>query len=479
MKKINYVILLLFIVGNVFAQGKKFETVIKMKTEHEYSQRIENALEPFIGKTVVVTKLTLEYPTLLKNIITEFENRLDDENAKITKSKAAIMSKDLKKEDIDETRIIKKDIIIYVDKMLSAKQLIFVRTNVSNWFRLKSIDKLDIVKALVIPETENLLKGDFQQENVTEQSSSSSTNKVYLFLAFLLFALIVVYILMFNSGMSKLALARHNVTVTGFDKLIGAFANMSLGSPGKGGSGGGEQEIKSTDALSVRLLQDKRNPNRGNFDFHFLERLSFDSLYNIIITESLENAAFILSSLSKNYTASFFEEYADKIHNITAHMLTKIIKTKNEVEKLRKKVFDKFLKLLENEPFLVDGAEEIIHIINKLSVKKSNELFEQIKKLDSTVAKDIRERIFLQEDIDKLNENQLEFIVLAIDHDLLARFISISDKGLSEKFYNNMTDRNKNIIKEDLDMFEEFSPKEREEILDRMLREIRKVLKFI
>ena len=124
MKKINYVILLLLLVVNIFAQNKKYETVIKMQTEHEYSQRIEKALEPFIGKTVVVTKLTLEYPTLLKNIITEYENRLDETDAKITKSKAAIMSKDLIKEDIDETRIIKKNVVIYVDKTLVQNRLV-------------------------------------------------------------------------------------------------------------------------------------------------------------------------------------------------------------------------------------------------------------------------------------------------------------------------------------------------------------------
>lgn len=476
MKKINYVILLLIIIGNLFAKEKKFETVIKMKTEHEYSQRIEKALEPFIGKTVVVTKLTLEYPTLLKNIITEYDSRLDNEDAKITKSKAAIMSKDLKKEDIDETRIIKKDIIVYVDKTLTAKQVSFVRTNVSNWFRFKSNDNLDIVRALVIPETVNQEKKDFQQENVGEQAVSSSTNRIYVFLAILLLILVIVYLIFFNIGMNKLALARHNVVITGFDKLISAFANMH--GVGGSGSGKGEQEIKSAEAIPVRILRDKRK-SRKSFDFHFLERLSVDSFYNILITESLEDAAFILSSLSKNYVAKFFEKYADKVHNITGHMLTNITKTKHEVEDLRKKVFDKFLKLLENEPFAVDGTDEIVEVINNLSAKKSDEMFKQVEKLNPQISKSIREKIFLQEDINKLSDTKLEYIIIAVDHDLIAKFISISDPELTEKFYKNMTGRNKDIIKEDLNMFDEFSPKEKEAILNEMLFKIRKVLNFI
>jgi len=278
--------------------------------------------------------------------------------------------------------------------------------------------------------------------------------------------------------MNKLAQARHNVVITGFDKLIGAFSNAQGGGGVKGGSGGGQQEIKSNEAIPVRILRDKRK-SRTSFDFRFLERLSIDSIYNIVITESLEDAAFIISSLSKNYAAKFFEKYSDKVHSITSHMLTNISKTKHEVEALRKKVFDKFLKLLENEPFAVNGIDEVVIVINNLSAKKSDEMFKEIEKLNPTVAKSIRERIFLQEDIEKLSDTRLEYIVIAADHNLLAKFISIASVGLTEKFYKNMTERNKNIVIEDLEMFDEFSEKEKEQILNDMLFKIRQVLNFI
>ncbi len=479
MKKIILIFLLFIFVISLVAQQNKYETVMKMRTEKEYARRIEEMLEPFIGKNVVVAKLTLKYPTLLKSIIAQFENPVDDSNGKITKSKAAIMSKNEIKEEVDEARIVKKDITIYVDKQLDDKMIKFIESNVKKWFNFSSKDKLKVIKKLDLTQNniENLGAFSTSEQRSTEEETSSSNNKFSLFLAIIFIILGIVFIIIFSAGLKRIATARHNVNVTGFDKLISAFANMSLG----GTKSSGEQSLNADKPLPVRLLREKRSGNRTSFDFHFLERLSVDSFYNILITLSLEDAAFILGSVSKEYSAKFLEKYSDKVHNILAHLLKEIVKSKHEIEALRKKVFDKFLKVLENEPFAIKGDEEIVHIINNLSVRKSEELFEEIKKMNPPLSEKIRDKILLLDDIKSFTDDKFEFIILSTDHDLLAQFIYVvqEDHELVEKFFKNMTARGKNIIKEDIEMMDDLTSQEKEIVKDKFIMQVRKVLRYL
>ncbi len=479
MKKFILFSLLFVFVVSLFAQSNKYETVIKMKTEKEYATRLEKMLEPFIGKNVVVAKLTLKYPTLLKSIIAQFENPVEESDSKITKSKAAIMAKNEIKEEVDETRIVRKDITIYVDNQLDEKTLKFIKSSVTKWLGLTSKDRLKIIKKLDLSqdETENISSVAMANQENTQQNKNSINPKLLLFLAIVFIVLGIAFIFIFNSGFNKIVKARHNVNVTGFDKLISAFANMSLG----GVKSQGEQSLNANKPVPVRLLREKRSGNRTSFDFHFLERLSIDSFYNILITLSLEDAAFILGSVSKEYSAKFLEKYSDKIHNILAHLLKEIVKSKHEIEALRKKVFEKFLKVLENEPFSVRGDKEIVHIINNLSEKKSEEVFEQVKKMNPPLAESIRDKIFLLSDLENLSDDKIEYIILSTDHDLLAEFIYViqDNQELVKKFFANMTERGKSIIKEDIDMMDEMSESEKEKVKDKFLMQVRKVLRYL
>ena len=481
MKKIIFVSLFLFFVMMSFAQSKKYDTVIKMQTEREYSKRIEEMLEPFIGKNVVVTKLTLKYPTLLKSIIAQFENPVEESDARITKSKAAIMSKNEIKEEVDETRIVRKDVTIYVDKQLDSKQIQFVKDSVKRWFNFTPKDKLKIIKKLDLTQDNNQEIGSENQKDLLKQeadATNSNNNKFLMFLMALAVVLLVAFLFIFNSGLKRIATARHNVNVTGFDKLISAFANMSLGGAQSSSS---EKGISADKPLPVRLLREKRGAGRTSFDFHFLERLSIDSFYNILITLSLEDAAFIIGSVSKEYSAKFLEKYSDKIQNILAHLLKEIVKSKHEIEALRKKVFEKFLKVLENEAFSVDGAKEITHIINNLSVQKTIEVFNEVKKINPPLSEKIRKNILFLDDIKDFSDEKIEFLVLSIDHDLISEFLYVmqDDRDLVEKFFRNMTDRSKSIIKEDIEMMDEMTESEKQVVKDKFLYKVRKILKYI
>lgn len=476
-KRLYYLLLFLLLFFNLLNSQSQEETILKINAEQQLSRRIEETLKPFIGKSIAVVNLELEYANILEKLDLGLGEKPKFKEGEVSRTRAALLSKKYDEEERVNTIVKKKEVILYVDKTLSDDKINFVRMNVLEWFNFGNDDVIQVRRTLTIPKEE-------EQEQISEKSESQApviinkTNKAYLFLGIVLIIIILVNILVFRSSINKLANSRSKVDVTGFDKLIRIYGGMT-----KGGAGGGTQkgalsgEFKKP--VPIRIVQETDKDKRDEtLDFSFLEELSLDGFHQLINTEKKENIGFVLSHLNKEFVQKYFEKYSEQTRGIIQVMLKSHTKSKAETDKLRYRLKEKFDDYLKKESLTYEGDKRLVDIINGLSAKKSKALFNQIKNLDSATFKKIKNKVLLLEDLENLEDEAIEQIIVESDHDLLVEFLAAIDDKIKSKFMGNMTYRAKSIIKEDLDLIDEMTNQEKSDIIDEMLINIRKILNY-
>jgi len=96
------------------------------------------------------------------------------------------------------------------------------------------------------------------------------------------------------------------------------------------------------------------------------------------------------------------------------------------------------------------GAKHTADILNHLQSVKSENVMRRIEDRDSVIAGKIRENLFTFYDLIKLSDRALQIILREIQPDRLAPALRLSDEPLREKFFQNVSARTVEIIKEEL-----------------------------
>ncbi len=443
MKKL-FVILMFVTV--VLAQS--IETVTELQMEKELAERIENMLFPVVGKTIVDVDISLQYPS--DGLIPYGIELNKDESLPglpVSKSRG-ILPNNIDGQPTLPTQITSKKIVIYTDELLELDKEKFIRVNVVNWTHINDAD-LTIQKTLSLTE---IIQEPF------------NFRPFYLVIAlFLLLTLIFIFV--FNSKIKKLSEAMRTVNISGFDKAIRIIGNLQNQNANN----------KSTDILGkgpipIKIMDKKEEEDNS---FNFLESLSINDFLQLV---EKKNLAFVLTLLSADFTNNFFVEIKEDSSSIIKEMLSISGKTKDDISKLRNNLFKKYLEFIEKKKFAVDGKDTLIGIINKLPVNKADEMFAKLRKIDKKIAIEIREKIFLFEDILKLKNEMISQIISSVNRNLLVSFLASTDASTKAIFMDNMPNRLQSIIQEDLEVFATLEKTEKERSVNLMFSEIRNIL---
>ncbi|MBT6993878.1 MAG: hypothetical protein HN952_02875 [Candidatus Cloacimonetes bacterium] len=429
--------------------GQSTETVTELQMEKGLAERIENMLFPIVGKTIVDVNLTLLYPS--EGLIPfgmELNRNESLPGLPVAKSKGILPNKIDGKPTLP-TQITAKKIVVYVDKLMETKKIEFIKENVTNWARIDATD-------LTIKKTLSMKNENFD---------SISWQPLYAIVAiFLLLALI--FIFMFNSKIKQLSESMRAINISGFDKAIRIMGNLQTQTAEKK-----SEKFFEKGPLPIKIVESNKEEDSS---FNFLESLSTQDFVQLIDKKEI---AFILTILSNDFTNKFFVEFKDDSSFILDEMLSVSQKTKDEVAKLRNKLFQKYLEFMENKQLSFGGKDAIVNIINELPSAKAKEMLAKVQKTNSKIATEIRAKIFLLDDVLTLEKEKINQIIDIVDRNFLVSFLACVDKSAREVFLQNMTSRTRAIIQEDVDVIGVLDDASREHSINLMLTEIRKILR--
>ncbi len=464
MKK-YFIICILFLFIALSAQEFEIETVKEIEAERELSEWIETMLFPIIGETIVITNLTLEYPASRLEVYgSTLDKRKSLPGLPIAKSKS-VMSTMIDDQETYPTIIVKKEITIYMKKDIDESLENFIRQNVAFWMHInpEKGDRLEIKSIM-----------EFHSGIASEKEEKKISGSVYLILGIILLLFFLLSLFILRSGMGKITSSLQNINVTGFEKALRVKGDLHSESATSAQSA--SSMMSSPDKpLQIRVVEDTKD---DPMDISFLEELSLNNFYKLIKDEKPADIAFILSNLSVGFAQNFLNNYKGDSKNILKSMLSENIKPKKEIEKLKKNLLGKFAVILEDEKLSFNGKDRLIEVINTLPNESCKKILAQINTINTETGKKIREKVFLLTDIVKLQENEIENIMLNVPHDLIVSFLLSVESEIKYKLLNSVTTRIASILKEDMEFAGQLSEEEQEKVRFEMLLNIRKILNY-
>jgi flagellar motor switch protein FliG len=98
------------------------------------------------------------------------------------------------------------------------------------------------------------------------------------------------------------------------------------------------------------------------------------------------------------------------------------------------------------------GIEAAAEILNQLDQKTESVIFEKIESVREELADEIRQKMFVFQDLVHLDDRSIRALLKEISNDELILALKTAPEDLSEKIFNNVSQRAAEMMKEDMEV---------------------------
>ena len=205
------------------------------------------------------------------------------------------------------------------------------------------------------------------------------------------------------------------------------------------------------------LLEETMLSESGKVVFEELKKMDAKFIAKLIEKEHPQIIAIILSQLPPMKAAEVIQ-YLPKRLGVT-NVREEVIKRLAQLEKISMKTLKIVTEALEEELASIGAGKEqtlsgldiAAEIVNNLPKEVSQELLEEIRKENPSLADSIEERMFKFEDIVKLDSRAIIEILKAVDKNDLLLALKGAPREILDKFLSNMSKRAAQMFLEDLE----------------------------
>nr|WP_240739259.1 flagellar motor switch protein FliG [Marinitoga lauensis] len=230
---------------------------------------------------------------------------------------------------------------------------------------------------------------------------------------------------------------------------------------------GPEQAIKIIENL-VTNLQVK--------PFDFLKRIDIAQITNVLQNEHPQTVALVLCYLPPAAAAQVIAGLPEDLQvDVIKRISIMDRATPDVVKEVESRMKDR-LSSFAAQPFSqVGGIETTAEIMNNIDRTVSKNIFDRLSESDPKLSEEIRKKMFVFEDILKLDDRTIQRILREVD----TRDLTLSLKGASEdlknKILTNMSQRASQMIQEELEFMGPVRLKDVDEAQQRIVAIIRKL----
>jgi len=238
--------------------------------------------------------------------------------------------------------------------------------------------------------------------------------------------------------------------------------NTGAGTPsGSGGKKGGRK-------TKVRPLNEKV--------FAFLYALSNDQIVTLLSGLSPQNIATVISSFHPERASTLFMALDSETRVLVAEFLSREKTISSEEllrlkEQLQERLRNRFIEPSE----IKNGGDEFFDMVTSLlETNVLSDLVDNLKVRNPDLARKLRKKLFLFEDVLNLDDSNIKLIIQLMDLKVLAAALSDTTLEVRDKFMRNCSERVRDIIEEELEVNSDKPAKLVEEAKNEVVRVIRR-----
>jgi len=210
--------------------------------------------------------------------------------------------------------------------------------------------------------------------------------------------------------------------------------------------------------------------------FDFIRRVDSNQILNVIHNEHPQIIALVLSHIEPKQSAQIIASLPSDRQTEIISRISKMGSTSPEYVKEAERILErKVTQMGFTENIVVGGIDTIVDIINSLDRSSEKNIIESLDVSDSELADEIRKRLFVFEDIAKLNNVTIQRVLREINNADLAIALKMATEDVTRTIFSNISKRLQEMIKDDMDVMGPVRVRDVEEAQQRIVNVIRKL----
>ncbi|MBQ7834194.1 MAG: flagellar motor switch protein FliG [Ruminiclostridium sp.] len=210
--------------------------------------------------------------------------------------------------------------------------------------------------------------------------------------------------------------------------------------------------------------------------FAFVRRADYKNLLAIVQNEHPQTIALILSYARSDQASAILSELPKDIRIEVVERIAKMEAASPDVIKSIEATLEKkFANLVTTENMEVGGINYIADVLNKVERSTEKFIFDELNLRDPKLAEEIRQKMFVFEDIVHLDSMSIQAFIPQVEPKDLAIAIKGSTAEVAEVIYANMSSRSKESTQTDVEYLHNVRMRDVEEAQQRIVSIIRRL----
>jgi flagellar motor switch protein FliG len=210
---------------------------------------------------------------------------------------------------------------------------------------------------------------------------------------------------------------------------------------------------KTLDSDTAKYIMDSLEIAAGPTPFQELGNVSPRILAQILRNEHPQTLALILGHLHP-------DQAAELLQNLPSGVRAEVLMRLARLEAVAEEMLLEVDKVLQNQLIAMGGKEgkkvggitSVAEILNSVDRATEEEVLSEIEEESAQMAEDIRNLMFVFEDIKALDDRSIRELLKEVSNEELTQALKGASDDLKEKFFKNLSERAATMIKEDLEI---------------------------
>ncbi|SES79648.1 flagellar motor switch protein FliG [Anaerobranca gottschalkii] len=210
--------------------------------------------------------------------------------------------------------------------------------------------------------------------------------------------------------------------------------------------------------------------------FDFVRKADPQQLLNYLANEHPQTIALVLSFLQPEQGAIVLSGLSPEKQSDIVRRIAQMDRTSPEVIREVEGILEQKLSSLSNQDYTrAGGIDVIVDIINKVDRGTEKTIFENLEIEDPELAEEIRRKMFVFDDIINLDDRAIQRVIREVNNQELALSLKIAPEQVSNKIFKNMSKRQAELIKEEMEYMGPVRLRDIEEAQQKIVNLIRKL----
>jgi flagellar motor switch protein FliG len=213
--------------------------------------------------------------------------------------------------------------------------------------------------------------------------------------------------------------------------------------------------VQAYGADGANDIIDKMTNTIQRVPFEFLRTIDPEQIATTIQHEHPQVITLLLSHLKIEKAALVLQNLPESIRSNIAIRLAKMDRTNPEVLSVVERILERrFAGIMSQNEVqnMVGGVESLAEILNRVDRNTEKRILEDLEAIDQTLATDIRNLMFVFEDIVRLDDKSIQRLLRDIDTKDLGLALKGANDDIRSIFFKNMSEKAAKLLKDDIEM---------------------------